>query len=162
MNLNPFNVEKLAEKLMKQVPDMPDMSAMMGGYEFKDGALKAGIDYWTSDGRDLDIGFGMIRLFAAEDVVINKEYPKQLDTTLALNIKPPNIAFKFQLVPFELRECIVPSIRLPNDKDCIFFHAMCRSAERYEVKKGDLVGLGYFIPIVPTNNIAFTNQNATT
>jgi hypothetical protein len=164
MNLNPFTVDlsKLTEKLMNKVPDLPDMSGALGGYEFKDGMLKAGVDYWTSDGKEIDAKFGFVRLYAAEHVNVNNLCPQRVDTTLTLDIKPPSIAFKFELVSREMRACLLPHIRMANDKDRISFQVMCYQEEGMHINKGDLIGLGYFIPVIPLNNILLNKQNAPT
>lgn len=146
---------------MPNIPNMPNMDNIMEGYEFKDGKMKLGIDYWTSDRKDLNMTTdNVIVLTAAQDVWVPKEYPVMVETNLTLRIKSPTTAFLFFNSTFTMHDSITTRIILPNNKNVVSFHMI--APEGHQVIKGTFLGYGIFVPFVPTNNISFTNQNEPT
>lgn len=158
MNLNP---DKLIQKLMAQVPNMPSMDGMMNGYEFKDGKLKAAVEYWIEGGGELDIKSGLVVLRAKPDTFIHHIYKRRLDSNLSLLIKPDNLAFLFfsQNDYFSTSET---GIIIPNVKENVGFSISNNTTKIVKFLGGEIIGFGLFIPYIPTNNISFTNQNVPT
>lgn len=153
-------VESALEKMGLKMPEMPDMRTMMNGYDLKDGTLKAAVDYWTSDGEDIYPNTGVINLFAVTNDTIG-QIPRRIETQLTLKIHPVNIAFYFHFTVHNvLASTYRHIIQSANGVEKVAFLATSMNNENIEIKKGDFIGYGYFAPIVPMNNISFTNLNA--
>jgi hypothetical protein len=155
--------DKMIDQMMKKAfggGNIPDLGQMMGGYEFKDGMLKASIEYTLSEG-ELDIQNGRVVLYS------DRKYSASvlnIGTTLRLKIIPPTIAFVY--IPYPI---IYPknefNILFPNVEKWIDFS--CYSSQsssfvRNEIKKGTEIGYGFFIPFTSINSVNFINKNANT
>lgn len=157
MNINP---EKLIEKLMAKVPNMPAVSDMMGGYEFKDGSLKATVEYWSDNG-DIVKENEVIPLQSMGDFWVTHTNSSFVSTDLSIRIKPNNMAFMLVLTNTKLINAGSTFI-FPNEKQRVVFSVISANAEERQIWKNELLGYGIFIPYIPINNISFTNQNANT
>ncbi len=158
MNLNP---DKLIQKLMAQIPSMPSMDGMMNGYDFKDGKLKAAVEYWIAGGGEIDLKSGLIVLHADADAFVSQRVKSRVESDLSLLIKPDNIAFLF----FSQNDyflTVESGIVIPNVKESVGFSVMSNTDRGMTVQKGEIIGFGLFIPYIPTNNISFINQNVPT
>lgn len=155
MNLNP---DKLIQKLMAQVPNMPSMDGIMNGYEFKDGKLKASVEYWIEGGGELDMKSGLVLLRTKEKAFVHHIYKRRIESNLSLLIKPDNLAFLFfsQNDYFGNNES---GIIIPNSKERVGFSVKSNTVTPAILPAGEIIGFGLFIPYIPTNNISFTNQN---
>jgi len=158
MNLNP---EKLIQKLMDQVPNMPSMSGMMNGYEFKDGKLKASVEYWIAGGGEIDFKSGLVILHADADAFVSQRVKSRVESDLTLLIKPDNLAFLF-FSQNDFFLTVESGIVIPNIKESVGLSVMSNTHRGMTVQKGEVIGFGLFIPYIPTNNISFTNQNVPT
>jgi hypothetical protein len=158
MNLNP---DKLIQKLMAQVPNMPSMDGIMNGYEFKDGKLKASVEYWIEGGGELDIKSGLVILRTKGETSIHHIMKRRIESNLSLLIKPDNLAFLF----FSLNDYFDSNesgIITPNNKETVGFSVKSNTHSMANLPDGTIIGYGLFIPYIPTNNISFINQNVPT
>lgn len=150
---------------LKITPDLAaidhQFDGLMNGYQFSDGVFKAAIEYWTSDNSQLDTGSGVIILTADNDYVVDL-IPSLVRSNLSLLIKPNNIAFIYYLSlqnVVAMNSLIIP----PNIKNEISFQlVMSDKSSLVQIKKGDMIGYGFFIPITPNKSILFQNQNGAT
>lgn len=151
--------EKALGALMEKM-NVPKLDDMFGGYEFKDGKMKAGVEYAMLVG-DIEFENGFVVLRAGANVDIGTAVPVYIPTTLALTIKPPSLAFKYFLKDkgvVATNSCII----MPSGKQVVDFIVVSGTNPPINAfRQGEIIGYGYFIPIVPIDNIAFTQQNAT-
>lgn len=157
MNI-PF-ADKMMGTLMEKM-NVPKLDDMFGGYEFKDGKMMAGVEYAMLTG-DIELENGFVVLRAAADVNVTNIAPVYIPTTLSLMIKPPSMMFKYFLKDkgvVATNSCII----MPNMKQVVDFTVISGTNPPVNAfRRGDIIGYGYFTPIVPINNIAFTKQDAT-
>lgn len=158
--------DKMIEKLIKKAMggDMPDISQLMGGYDFKNGILKADVEYWIDKNAQNDLkldGDGVIILRSDSEYTASA---LNIGTTLTLKIIPPTIAFVY--IPIS---AIYPktafNILLPNEEKHISFYCFSNQSSHFvrdNIKKGTAIGYGFFIPYTPINSINFINKNADT
>lgn len=150
----------LAKKIMESmIGKLPNMDSMVQGYEFKDGVMKAQVDYKMHGDTDINIANGAILLHASDDVFVAPNSSVILLTDVSLSIKPPNMIFMCFLTDHRLIGGMTEVI-FPNENYRVSFTVS--AINRIFVKKGNILGYGIFVPYVPTNNVSFTKLNGTT
>jgi hypothetical protein len=140
---------------------LPDMGSVVAGYEFKDGQLKANVDYWVADDKELLKNGDIVLLTNEKSMMAFPNMTTVLTTQLTLLIKPPTMVFVYFLLHPQLIN-MGANVIASNVKDEVKFLVSSATGKTISIPKGESLGYGYFQPIIPMNNISLNKQNATT
>jgi len=158
--MNISNVD-ISESLLKNA-GVPKLDDLMGGYVLDGNKLKADIKYWMSEySDDIDRSEdGIILLYSDSFIIPSAHWCNTINTTLTLEVIPPSMAFIYFLTDYRFISS-GRNIILPNGKQKVTFTITSKSEDSI-LNKGEEIGYGFFIPIVPMDNIKLNKQeNAT-
>ena len=152
----------IGNKIMESiVGKMPNMDSLLAGYEFKDGIMKANVDYWVAGDKELSKSGDIILLTNEKPMYVSPNMPVVLNTQLTLLIKPPTMVFVYFLLHPQLVN-MGANVISSNIKEEIQFTVSSAVGKTVSIPQGAALGYGYFQPIIPMYNLLLNKQNATT